>query len=191
MSEAVSALAGASASGIVEVADAGLVGMVTIRGDLSDAAIRNAVAGCLVSALPETRKSVKGDTDTLLWMSPDELLLVCPHGEADARVAALSQALKGKHHMVVNVSDARAVFSLSGSGTATRETLAKLTPADLRPGSLPVGEVRRTRLAQVAAAVWFEDEGRATVVCFRSVASYVFGLLTHAAKPGSEVGYFR
>ena len=88
------------------------------------------------------------------------------------------------------MSDARAVFTLEGEGAAIRNVLAKLTPADLRPASLPVGEVRRTRFAQVPAAFWLAEEGRAELVCFRSVAIYVFGLLKNAAEPGSEVGYF-
>lgn len=190
MSEPVSALGGASISGIVEVADAGPVGMITIRGDLSDVAVRNALAGCLISALPATRQVMESGTDRLLWMSPDELLLLCPQDEVAARTGALSDALKDQHHMVIDVSDARAVFKLTGAEGALRETFAKLAPADLRAASLPVGEVRRTRLAQVPAAFWFASDSEAHLICFRSVADYVFGLLTHAATPGSEIAFF-
>jgi len=48
-------------------------------------------------------------------------------------------------------------------------------------------ELRRTRIAQVAGAFWREGDGF-TLVCFRSVAGYVMGLLTHSAQPGSELG---
>ena len=48
-------------------------------------------------------------------------------------------------------------------------------------------ELRRSRVAQVAAAFWAQDGGY-TLVCFRSVAGYVMGLLTHSAQPGSELG---
>ncbi len=72
MSDPVSALGGASFDGIVRISEAGPRGMVTIRGDLSDSGVRNAIAGCLVSKLPETQKVLSG--------------------EADARVAALSKA---------------------------------------------------------------------------------------------------
>jgi sarcosine oxidase subunit gamma len=51
---------------------------------------------------------------------------------------------------------------------------------------LEPGELRRTRAAQVAAAMWQQDGGF-TLVCFRSVAAYVMGLLTHSAQPGSEL----
>jgi sarcosine oxidase subunit gamma len=68
--------------------------------------------------------------------------------------------------------------------------MAKVTPADLRPRILGVGEVRRTRMAQVPAAIWFDGEDQATIVCFRSVGTYVFDLLVQSSKPGSEVGHF-
>jgi len=190
MYEAVSAVAGASASGFVDVTEAGLVGMVTIRGDLGNAAFANAIGSVTHCGMPERRGSIAGDADQVLWMSPDELLLVCAHDEVEARVEALGAALSGQHHLVANVSDARAVFHLTGTGAAVREALAKSTPADVRTAVLPVGEVRRTRFAQVPAAVWFDSEEKATVVCFRSVGGYVFDLLQTAAKSGSEVGYF-
>lgn len=190
MSDPVSPMNGAAFSGTVDIKDAGPTGMVTIRGDLGDTAIRNALAGSLVSALPEPKQLVATGTDKLLWMSPDELLLICPHDEAGARVAALTTALDGLHHLAVDISDARAVFKLTGARGALRDTLAKLTPADLRSSVLPVAEVRRTRLAQVPAAFWFASDGEAHLICFRSVADYVFGILKHAAAPGSEVAFF-
>ena len=190
MSDAASALAGAATSGYVDILDAGLVGMITIRGDQKDARFRDTLHQTLGLNLPDARKLVANDSEKLLWMSPDELLLICGYAEAEARAGALSSALSGIHHLVVNVSDARAVIDVMGSGAEIREALAKLTPADLRPATLGVGEVRRTRLAQVPAAIWFDTEDRATIVCFRSVGDYVFGLLSNAARPGSAVGHF-
>jgi sarcosine oxidase, subunit gamma len=64
------------------------------------------------------------------------------------------------------------------------EVLMKLAPVDL--AAMVPGELRRTRVAQVAAAFWAADGGY-TVVCFRSVAGYVMGLLTHAAQPGAAL----
>lgn len=189
MSDRVSALAGATASGTVQVSEAGLVGMITIRGDLGEAGFQSGIGEVTGLSVPEARRIV-GDETKLAWMSPDELLLICDHGEAEAKVTALSTAMAGRHHMAVNVSDARAVITLEGEGAAIREVLAKLTPADLRPGAIGIGEVRRTRLAQVPAAFWLDGEGQATVVCFRSVAEYVFGLLRNASENGSGVGYF-
>ena len=68
--------------------------------------------------------------------------------------------------------------------------VAKLAPVDLAPGEFEPGQFRRTRLAQVPAALWMPEEDRIRLVVFRSVARYVFDLLSVAAQPGSEVGHF-
>lgn len=189
MSEAVTALAGASFKGLVSVEDAGLTGMVTLRADLGDAKVAKALKGAGLE-LPGPGEATGGQGTGILWMSPDELMILCAHGEADALVASLSEALAGVHALVVNVSDARTVVHLSGEGRLIREVLAKLSPADLRASALPPGQVRRTRLAQVPAAFWFTGEDEAVVVAFRSVGAYLFGLLNKAAEEGSDVGYF-
>jgi sarcosine oxidase, subunit gamma len=80
------------------------------------------------------------------------------------------------------VSDARAVFRIEGA--KADQVISKLAPVDF--AKLAPKELRRTRTAQVAAAFWREGDGF-TLVCFRSVASYVMGLLSHSAKGGSEL----
>ncbi len=187
MSEACSALPGATFSGIVRVEEAGLRGMVTLRADLGAAKVKKAVKDAIGTDIPATRKAAHAGGRGALWMSPDELLLLVPHAEAPALAARLGKALAGVHHLAVEVSDARAVFRLTGDLDAAREVLAKLTPTDVSPAAFGAGEVRRTKLGQVAAAFWIEDGG-ITVVSFRSVARYVFDLLSNAAE--GEVGYW-
>jgi sarcosine oxidase subunit gamma len=121
-------------------------------------------------------------------MSPDEVLLLCDYDAVDGALERVSDHLHGQHVLVADVSDARVALRLSGPGSAVRETLAKLTPADMRARAFPVGKLRRTHLSQVPAAIWFEDDGTAIVLAFRSVADYVFDLLSNAAE--SDVGYF-
>ncbi len=190
MSEAISALPGSRSSGLVEVTETGLQGMITIRGDLDDLSILTAIAGAMGTDVPLPRQSTEVRSDLLLWMSPDELMLLCPYDEVEARIQVLTEALKKHHYLIANVSDARCQFTLSGDGGAIREVMAKLTPADMRVAALPVGEVRRTRIAQVAAAFWFEADDKLQLVCFRSVAKYAFDLLKESSASGSRVGYF-
>ena len=82
--------------------------------------------------------------------------------------------------------DARVVFSLEGG--KVREVIAKLAPIDTAINRLELGEIRRTRLSQVAAAIWLTEENRATIICFRSVEKYLRDLLLISCKKGSEVG---
>ncbi|MEL7212626.1 MAG: sarcosine oxidase subunit gamma family protein [Pseudomonadota bacterium] len=183
MSEAVTALNGASYDGYVRVEDAGLCGMISLRGDLSDAKVKKACKDASGQAMPQPR-GIAGDLNGGIgWMSPDEALVLVPYAEAPAAAARMEMALKGTHTLVVEVSDARAVFTLRGD--KLREVLAKVTPADV--SRLPVGELRRTRVAQVAAALWLSDEATAHLICFRSVADYMFELLSRSALPGSQV----
>ena len=161
-------------------------GMITLRGDLASKPVVNAVKGATGLARPETRAIVIDDARALAWMSPDEALILCPHGEARDVAARLAKALKGRFHLVADVSDARAVFRIKGKGW--REVLAKLTPADLSRAGFGEGEMRRTRLAQVAAAFWVSGKDEVTLLCFASVAEYVQALLENAARPGSAVG---
>ena len=188
MSEAQSALPGARFDGLVSVADAGLCGMIALRGDLASAPVARALETVLGLSVPgQKRLTAKADMGAL-WMSPDELLLLCPHAAAPGIVDKLSAALQGQHALVANLSDARARFVVSG--TAVRDVIAKLAPVDLHPDSFGVGQVRRTRFAQVAAAFWLSDDQTAHVICFRSVAEYMFALLCNAADPDSAPGLY-
>ncbi|KAA9009328.1 sarcosine oxidase subunit gamma [Histidinibacterium aquaticum] len=161
-------------------------GMISLRGDLSDDALRSACTGLSGGDFPEAGHAIVSGDKGLLWMSPDEVLILLPQEEVGQALETLGSALAGSHHLAVDVSDARALFRLEGSGL--RDTLQKLTPADLSPATFGPGRIRRTRLAQVAAALWMPGEGQVDLVCFRSVADYVQRLLEVAAE-GGPVGF--
>lgn len=186
MSEPISALNGAVFDGIARIEDCGLQGMITLRGDLADRKLAAAVKKACGQKMPGIREALVEDGQGLFWMSPDELLLLVPQAEAGATVAELSAALSGMHALAVDMSDARSMFRVSGP--AAREVMAKLAPVDMSREAFRPGQIRRTRLAQVPAAFWMDDEESFRVVCFRSVARYVFDLLSTAAQEGSEVG---
>ena len=185
MSEAQSALGGASYAGFATIDEAGLRGMVTLRGDLTAPGLQEAVTAITGTDFPAQRAICRRGDHAVAWMSPDEVLLILPYANAGPATAALSGALGGTHHLVLKVSDARATFVISGPKSA--EVIAKLAPADM--GKLPIGEIRRTRLAQSAVAFWRREDGAMELVTFRSTARYVFNVLCNAARPGSEVDY--
>nr|WP_325252076.1 sarcosine oxidase subunit gamma family protein [Amylibacter sp.] len=188
MSNAVSVVNGASFDGAVQVKDAGLVGMVTLRGDFASAKLGKAVNAAVGLALPEARGIKTGTKGGVAWMSPDELLLFCDYSDADALVAKLDKALAGEHFLAVNVSDARASFRLTGAGV--REVIAKGSPADLSPEALKIGEMRRSRLGQVAVAFWLSDAETLELVCFRSVGRFVYDWLCVAAAKDTLPAHF-
>jgi sarcosine oxidase gamma subunit len=109
MSEiAVSALAGRTAEGLVEVREMGLAGHgeparrpVEGRGRGEEGHRRE---------MPGHAGRQRGQGRTVAWMSPDELLILCDHGAADGYRGGARRGAEGQHHLAVNVSDARAMF---------------------------------------------------------------------------------
>lgn len=186
MSDPVSALKNASfGGGIATITELGAVGMITLRGDLTAKVLQKAAASAAGVDVPDLRHCLTQGAGGMAWMSPDELLIMCAYTEAEAKLADLQSKLAKEHALAVNVSDARAVFEVRGPNA--REVMAKLAPVDLAPAQFTPGMFRRTRIAQVAAAFWMPQEDVFHVVCFRSVAQYVFDVLSGAAQSGSEV----
>ncbi|KAA0916615.1 sarcosine oxidase subunit gamma [Aquicoccus porphyridii] len=188
MSEAKTALPGALFDGIAVIEEAGLQGMITLRGDLGDKALASALHDVTGCALPGPREVALAGEKGAAWMSPDELLVMVPHGETAAAVATLDARLGERHALAADVSDARVVFDIRGA--YAREVLGKLMPVDFSADAFGPGQIRRSRMAQVPAAVWMTGEDAFRVVCFRSVAQYVFDLLKTAASEGGEVGLY-
>lgn len=187
MSNAVSALQGKVAPGEVTIREAGLQGMIILRGDPGHKKLRAVCKSLTGQACPpQGQVHCEGDKG-LCWMSPDELLVLVPYDGVAAAVAEIDKALAGTHYLAEDVSDARALILVEGR--FAREVIAKLAPVDVHPDSFKPGDFRRTHLGQVAAAFWMRDEDTFEVICFRSVATYVFDLLAASAKAG-EVGHF-
>lgn len=182
MSDPVSALGGATFSGFATIHDAGPVGMITLRAKADAQGLQGAIKACAGTEIPAIQQILHHDGKAAAWMSPDEYLLILPYGETAAALTQIREHMHGAHHLAVVVSDARAVLRIEGS--RADQVLAKLAPVDV--ANLPQGELRRTRTAQVAAAFWREGDGF-TLVCFRSVARYVYDLLASSATPGSEL----
>jgi sarcosine oxidase subunit gamma len=168
-------------SDAVTVAALAPAGMVSLRGALDDPALVACVTGLTGAAMPAPLTIASGPQGQVAWMSPDELLLFV--ADAAAAVAAIGQALAGRHHLAADVSDMRSVYALAGPGA--RGVLAKVVPVDLHPAVFVPGTFRRTRVGQVAGAVWLEADGQFRVIAFRSVGDYVAALLRQSAEDGT------
>jgi sarcosine oxidase, subunit gamma len=182
MSDPVSALGGKTYDGFAQIREIGPLGMISLRCDLGENALPALIKSIIGTKLPAPRRIQIKDGKSVGWMSPDELLFILPYQDVAKAIDTIGKKLNTIHHLAVDVSDARAVFRVDGPQAA--DVLMKLAPVDL--ANLAPGELRRTRLAQVAAAFW-QDAGGFTLVSFRSVAGYVMGLLEHSAQPGSDL----
>lgn len=155
------------------------LGMILIRADLARSG--DAIAEAVGLSIPEATRFTADGSRWLGWMSPDELLLILPEAEVRAALAATREALSTEHALVEDVSAMRCAFDVKGRQPA--DALAKLCPVDFE--TLPSDAVRRTRAAQVACALWRQDEGW-RVIAFRSVRDYLAGVLG-AAAGGAEL----
>ena len=171
--------------GIARISQVFGLGMLTLRGDFLDKKFQVGLKKATSLSLPVPRQIEQAGALSIAWMSPDEALLIGPEEEVSEVLPLLDAALKNYHAMVVDVSDARAVFAISGG--AARSVVAKLAPVDMRVSGFPVAEIRRTRFGQIAAAMWLPAEAEIRVICFRSVARFMFKQLCVAAAIGAEV----
>lgn len=167
------------AAALATVTAAPPMGMISLRGDPADPAVAAAVRSATGLAVPGQRAILRDGARAVAWMSPDELLLMLP---ADAVAGALAVP-DAAHITLADVSCARAVFRIHGP--RADEVVMKLCPVDI--ARLPQGEIRRTRAAQIAVALWRSGPSEITLMCFRSVAGHARALLETAAQPGGAV----
>ena len=151
MSKAVSVLNGAQFSGLAKVEDAGLQGMITLRGDLESSVLKAAVKAATGAEVPARGAITVAENGAAAWMSPDELLLLVEYERVDAVVAKLGEDLV-EAEMAVS-ADSRLVGRTlqtagiegvvpsypgkprSGSGTASSEEVS-MTSSPSPPSTL-------------------------------------------------------
>jgi len=177
MSDPITTLANATARGTASIREAGPLGMITLRAAQDTPGLAAAILATTGTPVPGQRSILRQGDIWTAWMSPDEYLLILPRSDVPAALATIATTFGLAHHLAADVSDARSVFRIEGKGADT--VIARLCPVDLQ--NLAQGEMRRTRVAQVACALWRADGG-ITLVAFRSVARYVFDVLANAAR---------
>jgi sarcosine oxidase subunit gamma len=165
-------------------------GMIDLRGLTSDRKFMTAAKEVLGVDLPKAPRTSHSFGDVkVLWLSPDQWLILCARDKAAEMTAELSKALGSIHSLAVDVSDMRAIIRLEGEGC--REVMMKSTSLDFTDADFTPGYVRRVRFAEIAALFNIVEENVIDVYVFRSYANYAMDFLTKAARKGSEVGLFR
>jgi sarcosine oxidase, subunit gamma len=116
----------------------------------------------------------------ILWLGPDEWLVVGHTGTAKALVAELETTLGSEHHSVVDVSANRTVIELASP--SRHQLLSSVCPIDLHPRSWGDGRCAQTVFG--AAQILLQElEGTTRVFVRPSFAGYVVELLVAASEP--------
>ncbi|MEM7506356.1 MAG: sarcosine oxidase subunit gamma family protein [Pseudomonadota bacterium] len=170
------------------IEEMGPTGQITLRGDLSNAAVKKAVKGAVGVDVPTPLTATFNGAGGAVWMSQDEVLLLTEYDRIGAKITKLNKALDNHHVMVLDVSDARAVIRVTGAGA--RELMAKGAPLDVSDAAFPVGTARRTHFAEIAVGIWRREEEVWEIVCFQSYAQHLFSWLKASSVTGASVGYF-
>jgi sarcosine oxidase, subunit gamma len=157
-----------------------LRGMVDLRLDLRDRGARNAVESALIATLPDANRVIGFAAGSVLWLGPDQFLIVTEPGGEASLVATLSAALRGRRGAVVDIGDSRTTIALAGP--RARDLLAKGSGLDLHPRAFAPGQCAQSFLAKVKIAlVQLDDVPSYHIIVERSVAEYLYLWLGDAA----------
>ena len=154
---------------------------IDLRADPTDRAVAGRVGAVLGTQPPTAANTVSGDLAGIhvLWLGPDEWLVVGPlttEGELDRQLRA---ALAGATGSVVDVSANRTVLELSGP--RARAVLEGGCSLDLHPRAFGPGDCAQTLLARANVIVHqLTDEPLYRIFVRPSFALYVATWLTDA-----------
>lgn len=160
-------------------------GQIDLRGDPADPRFLRAAGAVLGCVLPVNANTVRSAADvTVLWLGPDEWLVVTPPGRETAVVGELEAALAEVRAAVVDVTGNRARLRLAGP--RARDVLAKGCSLDLHPRAFRPGQCAQTLLARAGVLIHqIDDAPSFDVYPRRSFAEYVWAWLRDA---GAEYG---
>jgi sarcosine oxidase, subunit gamma len=153
------AFAAGSLSDAVEITELPFLTMVGLRVN------RNSDAGQRVAAvtggLPAACGTVTGSGDTsVLWLGPEEFLVVAPTEAHESLggdlIQALREALGDGEGQVVDLSANRTTFELTGP--QGRAVLEKGCSLDLHPREFKAGTAVSTEIANIPAILWKTGE---------------------------------
>lgn len=158
------------------------LGKINLRGDSSDQAFMDAVAEAVGAAPPvEANTVATAGKNTILWLGPDEWLVVTPANKQGEAEAALAGALEGQHVSIVDGTDARTTIRLHGSDA--RNVLMKGCPLDLHPRIFGPGQCAQSILVKADVLIHqLDDTPTYDIFVLCSFSRYLWDWLADAAK---------
>ena len=148
-----------SVRGVVELSEVAFLTMVGLRVNRdSDAGQRIAV---VTGGLASVCGGVAGSGETsVLWLGPEEFLVVAPREAHESLggdlLQALREALGDGAGQVVDLSANRTTFELTGP--RSRAVLEKGCPLDLHPRVLKAGTALSTEIGNIPVVLWKTGE---------------------------------
>ena len=172
---------GVAASGLISLREIPQSAQISLRGDARNPAFCRAVRSVLGLEIPVTSNTTSSAPSriTVLWLGPDEWLIVGEAGVQQRIITQLNDALGSLRSSVIDVSDACTIFEISG--TRSRELLATGCSLDLHPRAFQPGTCAQTNLARANVIIQLLDRKPTWLLYVRiSFANYLASWLFDA-----------
>jgi sarcosine oxidase subunit gamma len=173
-------LAALKINGGVILREAKLLGHLNLRGDANNPDFLKSVKNALDLDLPLAPcSSAQNAETTIMWLSPDEWLIIIEGGTEAAIEDKLRQSLTG-HFAVSDISGAQTMLEISGKDCL--QLLQKSIGYDLHLDSFPINKVIGTALAKSSAHIRRTGEYNFQLIIRRSFADYIWLWLQQSSK---------
>jgi sarcosine oxidase subunit gamma len=170
-------------AGGVRLQERAFLGHVNLRCDPQDAVLTAALERVLECSLPRTPNTfhAASPASKVLWLGPDEWLLITPEGREDAMARALRRAAADGFASVIELGSGQTVIELRGE--RAREVIAKGCPLDLHPRVFGPGRCAQSRLARTLVTIAQADASPTfELIVRRSFADYLWQWLHDACQ---------
>jgi len=156
-----------------------LLGYISIRGDAKNEAFVNTINTALNIKIPtQACGMICAAWGSILWLSPDEWLIICKREQRALFQQLLETALAGIHSQVIDNSGGFTKVLLKGKNAS--DVLHHCTVYDLR--MLSEGKVVGTTFGKSSIFLHKQDNGY-SLVFRRSFADYIWRYLERSALP--------
>lgn len=158
----------------------GALGFIHLRGLAHDEAFIRGVTEALGQSVPtQPKATVYAERAAILWLSPDEWLIVCAYADKAALLQSLQAALKGVYAQVVDNSGGFMMMRINGQFAET--VLRHISPYHFQ--ALHAGECVQTVTKKATSTIVKVAEGDYALIFRRSFADYLWRVLQKTAKP--------
>src|SRR5262245_22028952 len=156
-----------------------LQGYISLRGNPADAAFQDGAASALGTRLPtKPCTHTRSGPVKVLWLSPDDWMIVCPRARVAPLLRELGKALAGIRSQLVDNSGVHTEIIVQGRNAS--DVISHASVYDVH--RLGEGRVVGTTFGRTSVYMYRERDGVCLLVR-RSFADYVWRFLVRAAEP--------
>ena len=143
----------------VVIREGSFLAQINLRGNADAPGFESSIERVVGCALPRAANTVSRSTGrdrSILWLAPDEWLIVGSEGEERALCTDLKAGLGDDHVSIVDVSANRTIIELSGA--SARDVLVQGCSLDLDPSVFATDQCAQTLLARAQVVIeQFDD----------------------------------